>query len=114
MKVKTTRAHYEKFRSLFLKIGITKIYPFIPETNKDVLLEKLAEDRHLNNIPLVKQDRVREGYSCNPSNVAAYNRHPLMPIIRKVGHSASSCDVVCLLKYVAIFELAGAIPEFED
>ncbi len=114
MKVKTTRAHYEKFRSLFLKIGMTKIYPYIPETNKDVLLEKLAEDRYLNNIPLVKWDRVREGHRCNPSNSDAYNRHPLIPIIRKVGHHAASCDVVCLLKHVAIFELAGAIPEFED
>jgi hypothetical protein len=114
MIVKTTRAHYEEYRSLFLKIGITKIYPYIPETNRDVLLEKLAEDKHLNNIPLVMWDRVREGHSYNPSNVDVYNRHPLMPTIRKTGHHASSCDVVCLLKHVAIFELAGAIPEFED
>lgn len=50
--------HIDKYTTIVEKLGGTRAFElFLPE-NVSVLREKLAEDEHLNNIPLNRWDRL--------------------------------------------------------
>lgn len=96
--MKTSKAHYDKYRDLAQRLGIK----FNAESPRifGVSIEKLRElfeaDPLLNNIPLRRFDNWTE-------TVKFYNRNARLSL-------AEGC---CLAKHLLIYQVLGIEPEFE-
>jgi len=93
-----TKEHYEKFRDMAEKAGIT--FKGVSEPlgySVEELRELYIEDNNLNNIPSIGLDSF---YLCLPS----YKRKT----ITNMG------DVCCVYKHLLIYEVLGVVPIFVD
>ena len=94
----TTKEHYEKFRDMAEKAGITFKGVSEPLGYSVEELRKLyIEDNDLNNIPVLEWDSF---YLCLPS----YTR-------KIITNMADNC---CVYKHLLIYEVLGVVPVFTD
>jgi len=98
---KTSRSHYEKYEQLSQKMGrsykrMQEIYFGSHRYTKEDLIEKFKEDSVLNNISLKLWDE--KTYTFGPSG----------------NYHLSLGEKVCLLKHLVIYDIIGAVPEFEE
>lgn len=112
MKAKTTREHFEKYAALAKDFPMSKpeLLRALGETQASVI-EKLAADEHLNNIPLRKFDglphcKAKFTYAWGPANSGYAKFHG--------GQQISLSENVCTAKHILIYEVAKAEPEFEN
>jgi len=92
----TSKEYYEKYSNLAKKIGISYknldgVYLGTKFYTKERLTEKFKKDPNLNNIPLKFWD---EKYIINCE-------------VR-----ISLAEKVCLLKYLVVYDIIGAMPKF--
>jgi hypothetical protein len=95
---KSTRNHYQKYSEIAKLLHMSyKNKTSMFEYSADQLIEKFKEDENLNNIPLAKWD----------------TQALFIPNIKYNGFTLSIAEKVCLLKHLVIYDIIGAIPEFE-
>ncbi|MFA5696391.1 MAG: hypothetical protein WC917_02995 [Bacilli bacterium] len=95
---KSTKAHYQKYSDMAKVLHMSyKNYQSMLGYTKEELIEKFKEDKNLNNIPLPKWD-IQASF---------------IPNIKYNGFTLSLAEKVCLLKHLAIYDIIGAVPEFE-
>lgn len=129
--VYTPREHFEKYAALAAGVGVERLIPLVPDygqrfapgTKADRMRVFLAQDPHLNNVPIKLWDAVsgliettrRRGYFPTGTGVFALLhaavREGRLP---KPTGGFSSSDCVSLLKHVAIYHVAGATFEEES
>jgi len=96
---RTTREHYEKYKEMKEKMGIT-----FKDSNifgpREVLIDEFKSDEHLNGIPLRHFD----------AYYSLYGQHA-----RRAGYLYYSlAENTSLIKHCLIYEVIGAIPQFTD
>ena len=94
----TTKGHYEKFRDMAEKAGITfKRSDTYMGFTKQQLLELYLQDNNLNNIPL-------RDFDCIYLHLPSY--------IRKI--ITNMADNCCVYKHLLIYEVLGVVPVFTE
>ena len=94
----TTKEHYEKFRDMAEKAGISfRSSDTYMGFTKSQLLKLYIEDNNLNNMPLIVFDSF---YLCLPS----YTR-------KVITNMADNC---CVYKHLLIYEVLKVVPVFTD
>ena len=95
--------HFKKYDALAKKIGIEKLVKLMP-VSKAEMVRKLAEDKHLNNIPLRVWDRQAGCYDSR--HTRHFTMHFLDPWAPEKANGLSLAERVCVLKHVAKYYYA--------
>lgn len=98
---KTSRAYYEFYRVWVSRIGVHHLKALVPG-KREFLTARFETCPTLGNVPLVGWE--------DPHGIVRL-------LIRQAGINPdgwSVTETVSLLKHVAIYEIVGALPDFED